>query len=209
MHVPAGTNLSDLLASPVTTDVAQAVAPRQPGVYAWWARPGVLAGISGGAHPAEAVELIYVGIARSSPTSHATLRSRVVGNHIRGTTGQSTLRRSLASLLWQSAGWRSTFTDRPMLVPADEQRLKRVDVGEPEADLGRSRGAPDGRGGRDRIAAATIEPVGEPLASAARPRPGGKEEMARRGTQVSGRVTPGSVGSRRLWSAGTRRGARG
>jgi hypothetical protein len=47
----------------------------------------------------------------------------VVGNHIRGTTGQSTLRRSLASLLYEKEGWRSRFTDRPLLVADDEARL--------------------------------------------------------------------------------------
>ena len=63
------------------------------------------------------------GGTRSSASSKATLRSRVVGNHIRGRTGQSTLRRALASLLHEQEGWRSSFTDRPLLVPDDEQRL--------------------------------------------------------------------------------------
>lgn len=68
-------------------------------------------------------ELLYVGIARSGPSSRATLCSRVVGNHIRGTTGRSTLRRSLASLLYERQGWRSRFTDRPLLLADDEARL--------------------------------------------------------------------------------------
>ena len=85
--------------------------------------PGALPGIAGPQHPSGECELAYVGLARSGPTSRATLRSRVVGNHVRGTTGQSTLRRSLASLLHEREGWRSRFTDRPLLVPEDEQRL--------------------------------------------------------------------------------------
>jgi hypothetical protein len=107
----------------VTVDAARELIPAEPGLYAWWSRPGALPGVTGPAHPGGEHELLYIGLARSSPTSRATLRSRVVGNHIRGTTGQSTLRRSLASLLHEAQGWRSTFTDRPLLVPADEQRL--------------------------------------------------------------------------------------
>ena len=106
-------------------DVGEAagLVPAQPGLYAWWAHPGALPGITGPRHPDGERELLYVGLARSSPTSRATLRSRVVGNHICGTTGQSTLRRALASLLHEQEGWRSTFTDRPLLAPEDEQRL--------------------------------------------------------------------------------------
>ena len=107
----------------VRVDEVPGAVPSEPGLYAWWSLPGALPGIAGPLHPDDAHELLYVGIARSGPSSHATLRSRVVGNHIRGTTGQSTLRRSLASLLYQQEGWRSRFTDRPLLVPDDETRL--------------------------------------------------------------------------------------
>lgn len=116
-------SMDELLSPAVTTEQARTDIHDVPGVYAWWVCPGALPGISGRAHPAGDLELIYVGIARSGPTSRATLRSRVVSNHIRGTTGQSTLRRSLASLLWGSQGWRSRLADRPLLVPQDEQRL--------------------------------------------------------------------------------------
>ena len=104
-------------------DEAPGAIPREPGLYAWWSSPGALPGISGPLHPDGERELIYVGIARSGPPSGATLRSRVVGNHIGGTTGQSTLRRSLASLLYEQEGWRSRFTDRPLLVAGHEARL--------------------------------------------------------------------------------------
>jgi hypothetical protein len=97
--------------------------PAEPGLYAWWSLPDALPGITGPRHPEGGHELVYVGIARSGPSSRATLRSRVVGNHIRGTTGQSTLRRSLAALLFEPEGWRSRFTDRPLLEPGDEHRL--------------------------------------------------------------------------------------
>ena len=119
---------AQLLARPVSIGEATAApadggVPAEPGLYAWWGPAGAVPGIAGPAHPTDHLELLYVGIARSGPAARSTLRSRVVGNHIRGTTGQSTLRRSLASLLSEREGWRSTWTTRPVLVPQDEQRL--------------------------------------------------------------------------------------
>ncbi|SNR56218.1 hypothetical protein SAMN06272737_112143 [Blastococcus mobilis] len=113
----------DLRGGVVTLERARDAVPTEPGVYAWWSLPGALPGITGPCHPDGEHELIYVGIARSGPSSVATLRSRVLGNHVRGTTGQSTLRRSLAALLFEQRNWRSRFTDRPLLVPDDELRL--------------------------------------------------------------------------------------
>lgn len=107
----------------VRVQQAREAVPAEPGLYAWWTVPGALPGITGPGHPDGEHELLYVGLARSGPSSGATLRSRVIGNHVRGTTGQSTLRRSLASLLVEQEGWRSRFTDRPLLVAEDEQRL--------------------------------------------------------------------------------------
>lgn len=113
----------DLRGDVVPIERAREAVPSEPGLYAWWSKPGALPGIEGPRHASGEYELMYVGIARSGPTSRATLHSRVVGNHIRGTTGQSTLRRSLASLLHDREGWRSRFTDRPLLLSEDEQRL--------------------------------------------------------------------------------------
>jgi hypothetical protein len=113
----------DLRGNVVGVDEARTAVPAEPGLYAWWSVPGALPGITGPRHPDGGHELVYVGIACSRPASGATLRSRVVGNHIRGTTGQSTLRRTLASLLFEREGWQSRFTDRPLLLPGDEERL--------------------------------------------------------------------------------------
>lgn len=113
----------ELRSDVVGVEQARDAVPAEPGLYAWWSLPNALPGIRGPRHPDGEHELVYVGIARSGPSSKATLRSRVVGNHVRGTTGQSTLRRSLASLLFEREGWRSRFTDRPLLVPDDELRL--------------------------------------------------------------------------------------
>jgi hypothetical protein len=98
-------------------------APAEPGLYAWWVVPGTVPGITGPRHPDADLELLYVGIARNRTASKSTLRSRLVRNHIRGTTGQSTLRRALAALLSEQEGWRSRWTTRPVLVRVDDDRL--------------------------------------------------------------------------------------
>ncbi|MCW2698904.1 MAG: hypothetical protein JWQ45_439 [Blastococcus sp.] len=98
-------------------------APAEPGLHAWWVAPGAVPGIAGPPHPDCGLELLYVGIARNRPASKSTLRSRLVRNHIRGTTGQSTLRRALAALLSEHEGWRSRWTTRPVLVRLDDDRL--------------------------------------------------------------------------------------
>ena len=85
----------------VRIEQAPDAVPAEPGLYAWWSLPGALPGITGPRHPDGGHELVYVGIARNGPSSRATLRSRVVGNHIRGTTGQSTLRRA-SPRFWSS-----------------------------------------------------------------------------------------------------------
>ncbi|CAB4933327.1 MAG: GIY-YIG nuclease family protein [Actinobacteria bacterium] len=108
---------------PVPVPEAMTAVPSVPGIYAWWGRFGALPGISGPRHPTAPVQLLYVGIAPSGATSAATLRSRVVGDHIRGTTGSSTLRRSLAALLTEQQGWHSRWTTRPVLVNKDELAL--------------------------------------------------------------------------------------
>ena len=112
-----------LCSPPVSVaDAAEAV-PAAPGLYAWWGRFGALPGISGPRHPTLPLQLLYVGIAPNGTTSRSTLRSRVVGDHVRGTTGSSTLRRSLAALLTEQQGWQSRWTTRPVLVNRDELAL--------------------------------------------------------------------------------------
>jgi hypothetical protein len=88
---------------------------RGGGVYAWWAAPLVfpdLAGPPNGSVPS--LRMLYLGRATS-------LRGRILRNHLRR-SGSSTLRRTLAGLL-VSEGYRTTWTDRVVLVPEDETRL--------------------------------------------------------------------------------------
>ena len=100
---------------PAGLDVAVKRLSRGSGVYAWWAAPSVLPDLPG--PPNESVpslRLLYLGRATS-------LRGRILRNHLRR-SGSSTLRRTLAGLL-VSEGYRTTYTDRVVLVSEDEARL--------------------------------------------------------------------------------------
>jgi hypothetical protein len=100
---------------PVGLDVAVKQLSRGSGVYAWWAAPLVFPDLPG--LPNENVpslRLLYLGRATS-------LRGRVLRNHLRR-SGSSTLRRTLAGLLVAEA-YRTTWTDRVVLVAEDEARL--------------------------------------------------------------------------------------
>ena len=93
-----------------------AEAPREPGVYAWWAAPSALPDLPGPLHSSGAdLRLLYVGLA-------SNLRRRLAGNHLRR-SGTSTLRRTLAGLLLDEEGLRTRRTDRVVLVDEDETKL--------------------------------------------------------------------------------------
>lgn len=114
----AETVAKELCGPPADADGAQATLPRESGLYAWWAPSGALPGVPGLAHPSvDGLELLYVGLAKN-------LRARLVGNHFRGPTGSSTLRRALVALLMPSEGYATRWTtDRVAPVDADETRL--------------------------------------------------------------------------------------
>jgi hypothetical protein len=108
----------ELCGPPADAERALAELPRVSGLYAWWAQPGLLPGVSGPAPPTgEGRELLYIDLARN-------LRTRVGRNHFRGPTGSSTLRRALVALLMTSEGY-TTRWNRTRVVPidADEDRL--------------------------------------------------------------------------------------
>lgn len=101
--------------APVGVGAAAKRLPRGGGVYAWWAGPSVFPDLPG--LPNEqvpALRMLYLGRATS-------LRGRILRNHLRR-SGSSTLRRTLAGLL-VGEGYRTTWTDRVVLVPEDEERL--------------------------------------------------------------------------------------
>jgi len=99
--------------------------PASPGFYAWWARRGALPDVPWRAHPTASLGLLYIGIAPSRVTSRATLRSRLLRQHIGGNVGSSTFRLGLAALLWETNGWvpRLSASGRPALSDRDNQQL--------------------------------------------------------------------------------------
>ncbi|WP_432830521.1 GIY-YIG nuclease family protein [Dactylosporangium sp. CA-092794] len=100
---------------PVGLGVAVKRLSRGGGVYAWWAAPSIFPDLPGPPNEsAPSLRLLYLGRATS-------LRGRILRNHLRR-SGSSTLRRTLAGLL-VSEGYRTTWTDRVVLVPEDEARL--------------------------------------------------------------------------------------
>lgn len=100
---------------PVALDVAVKRLARGSGVYAWWAPPSVLPDLPGPPNDSDpSRRMLYLGRATS-------LRGRILRNHLRR-SGSSTLRRTLAGLL-VSENYRTTWTDRVVLVPEDEARL--------------------------------------------------------------------------------------
>ena len=105
-----------LLGQPVGLTEAATALPAGPGIYAWWARPEVLAEFAGLTNPvANELRLLYLGLATN-------LQRRIAINHLKQ-SGSSTLRRTLAGLLLNEQGYRTTWTDRVVLVPEDEARL--------------------------------------------------------------------------------------
>jgi hypothetical protein len=98
--------------------------PKTHGVYAWWMSPEAIPGLQGPAHPAEQLELLYVGIAPKDAQSKATLRSRIRGQHLGGNIGSSTFRQSLAALLFEDQGWITRWSgSRTQLVPEHNRAL--------------------------------------------------------------------------------------
>lgn len=92
------------------------------GIYAWWLIDSqALPAVPTTAHPIEPFGLIYVGIGPGRASSKRVLRARF-SDHGKD-TGRSTLRRALASLLYQQEGWRPRWTDRPLLTEADNDAL--------------------------------------------------------------------------------------
>jgi hypothetical protein len=83
--------------------------PDVSGLYGWFFDPGLLGlACREGLWHADR-RLLYVGIAPArhretiSKTAPSTLRKRIIGNHLRGSAGSSTLRLSLGSILRANA----------------------------------------------------------------------------------------------------------
>ena len=101
--------------------------PAVGGFYAWWITRGVLADLSERPHSTdESLLLLYVGISPARASSHQTLRSRLIGNHINGNIGSSTFRFSLAAVLREDLALLPRRTPTKItLVEADDACLRR------------------------------------------------------------------------------------
>lgn len=94
------TVVTDLRRTPETLSAARANLPPKGGFYTWWCKRGALPHVPSRPHPTfPGYNVLYVGIAPSGPSSRSTLRSRVIGNHLRGNIAASTFRLTLACLL--------------------------------------------------------------------------------------------------------------
>lgn len=94
-----------LLAEPFEVETARRMLPDKNAVYAWWTDGQPIPGAPPQPHPHDTgLDLFYVGIALRDAKSCATLKSRIVNNHLRGNTGSSTFRFTLAALLMNNGG---------------------------------------------------------------------------------------------------------
>lgn len=122
--------LEALLAAPLGINEAirpqaEGGLPALGGLYAWWARRDSLPDVPQRPHPScTNVDLFYVGISPVRSGSSATLRKRVIGNHILGNIGGSTFRFTLAALLVQELDLSPIHpSDRPLLTRQDNAQL--------------------------------------------------------------------------------------
>lgn len=119
----AEATVSALLQKPVSVDVARRSLPDVAGIYAWWTDSESIPGVPECPHPDNAaLQLIYVGRAPQRSSSSATLKSRVVGNHLGGNTGSSTFRFTLASLLMESLGFTPQQTKTKFVLPKSQNQ---------------------------------------------------------------------------------------
>jgi hypothetical protein len=79
---------------------------REPGLYGWFFEPAALGLDAAGCHCRDGWPLLYVGLAQGRADSQGHLRGRIIGNHLRGNAGSSTLRRSIGSILRSAIGLR-------------------------------------------------------------------------------------------------------
>jgi hypothetical protein len=102
--------------------------PAAPGFYAWWLGDRrALPDVPTSPHPTDpSLGLAYLGIAPNGPSSAATIRSRVLGNHLGNALGSSTFRRALAALLWEREGWEPILKGKKAaFAPEQNQALTR------------------------------------------------------------------------------------
>jgi hypothetical protein len=101
--------------------------PAAPGFYAWWTTPDSIPGVPPRPHPSDSQRhLFYVGISPARAASSGTIRSRVLGYHLRGNLGSSTFRLTLAALLAEELDLHASSTStKVVLSKAENDKLSR------------------------------------------------------------------------------------
>lgn len=103
--------------------MARGSLPEAAGVYAWWTDRNSIPGVPERPHPDNPdLQLFYIGRAPRDSSSSATLKSRVVKNHLSGNTGASTFRLALASLLMESLGFTPQQTKTKSVLPNSQNK---------------------------------------------------------------------------------------
>lgn len=119
--------IQGLLADPLDVEAARAALPTENGVYAWWTVGGAIPRVPRQPHPRDgSLQLFYIGIAPRDSKSSATLKSRIVRNHLGGNTGSSTFRFALAALLIDTLGFTPHQTKRKYVLPSSQNRALSV-----------------------------------------------------------------------------------
>ena len=81
------------------------VAGDSPGLYSWWADSTAIDLFAKVVGPVPVDHCIYVGqtgaTQPSGKSSRATLKSRIMGNHLRGNVGSSTFRKTISAILFE------------------------------------------------------------------------------------------------------------
>lgn len=90
--------------------------PTNSGLCAWWSAADVFpVFVDRTFAPDSILRILYLGGA-------SNLRNRITQDHLRQ-SGKSTLRRTLAGLLFDTENYRTRLTDRVVLIDDDEIRL--------------------------------------------------------------------------------------
>lgn len=128
----AGTVVERLLGAPISPDLVARSAteggvPAASGFYAWWTSGWSELGAPVHPHPTESGwSLLYVGISPARASSSASLRGRVLKQHLGGNTGSSTFRLTLAALLREQYAWCPVRrTKKVVLTTEDNAALSR------------------------------------------------------------------------------------
>lgn len=117
--------IAELVHAPTTIHNLRRATLPVAGLYSWWRLGDKLPDVPAAPHASvPGLALIYVGVGPTSAASGETLRSRVIGKHVEGNTGSSTLRLSLAAHLLDTLHLHPRATAKKVVLdPTDSSQL--------------------------------------------------------------------------------------